>query len=407
MPAPTGLYHELCQRVERYWPTSGRSRPALRRLALLITGVVAAESTVLAQMAAELWALEVTEATTPTSIERRLRRALSDERLTPPGCYQAELARVLDWPALLQGARRVVLALDESSCGAAYHLLRVSLLYWGGALPLAWALGEPNVAQPAGQYWAQLDQVLAEVAALLPAGVEVVLVADRAYDVAPLVARLEHRGWHWGIRAKARGALRVRDAHGREHRLRDLVQRHLPRPGCRWKGRGQLFKDAGWLPASIVATWAPGEDEPVVVLTDLPPRWTLLRHSERRFWIEPGFRKDKSHGWEWEASQVQGVGHHARLLLAMAWATLLMLTLGVVAARRQLAALTARPHRGAPRHARASVFTLGLQHVRRWLYGTARGRLPWWLPELDAPSWAARWYPAQAQHRFGSQTVRP
>lgn len=407
MPAPEGLYHEVCQRLARYWPTAGRSHPALRRLGLLITGVIAAESTVLAQMAAALWALAVTQATEPASIERRLRRTLSDARLTPPACYQAELAQVLDWPALLRGERRVLLALDESSCGAAYHLLRVSLLYWGGALPLAWALGEQNTPQPAGHYWAQVDQVLAEVAALLPPGVEVVLVADRAYDVAPFVERLARWGWHWGLRAKAQGALRVRDQRGRERRLRDLVQRHLPRPGTRWKWRGQLFKDAGWLRVSLVAAWAPGEAEPVVVLTDLPPRWTMLQRYDRRFWIEPGFRTDKSHGWEWEQSHVQGVGHHARLLLAMAWATLLMLTLGVADARRRLAALTARPHRGRPRPARESLFTLGLQQVRRWLYGTAHGPLPWSLPELDAPSWADRWYHAQARHRLRSQTVRP
>jgi len=407
MPAPEGLYHEVCQRVARSWPTAGRSHPALRRLALLITGIIAAESTVLAQVAAELWALDVTAATEAASIERRLRRALSDERLTPPGCYQAELQDVLDWPTLLRGERRVLLAVDESSCGARYHLLRVSLLYWGGALPLAWALWEQNTPQPPGHYWAQLDPVLAEVAALLPAGVEVVLVADRAYDVAAFVKRLERYGWHWGIRAKARGALRVRDRRGREHRLRDLVRQHLPRPGTRWKGRGQIFKDAGWLPASVVAVWAAGEAEPVVILTDLPPRWTMLQRYDRRFWIEPGFRTDKTHGWDWEASQVQGVGHHARLLLAMAWASLLMLSLGVAEARRRLAALAHCPQRGRPRHARESVFTLGLQQVRRWLYGTARQRLPWGLPELDAPSWADRWGQAQAQQRLHAQTVRP
>lgn len=407
MPAPQELYHAVCQRLDRYWPTAGRSRPALRRLALLITGLIAAESTVLAQVAAAVWALGVTQATAPANAERRLRRALSDARLTPPACYQAEVARVLDWPALLRGERRVLLALDESSCGAAYHLLRVSLLYWGGALPLAWALWEQNTAQPAGHYWAQFDQVLAEVAALLPAGVEVVLVADRAYDLAPIVQRLQRDGWHWGIRAKARGALRVRAARGRERRLRDLVQRHVPGPGRRWKMRGQLFKDAGWLRASVVAAWAPGEAEPVVVLTDLPPRWTMLQRYDRRFWIEPGFRTDKSHGWDWEASQVQGVGHHARLLLAMAWASLLMLALGVAEARRRLAALPTRPRRGRPRHARESLFTLGLQQVRRWLYGTAHGPLPWCLPELDAPSWADRWYYAQARQRLRLQTVRP
>ena len=71
MPAPSGLYHEVCQRVTRSWPTAGRNHPALRRLAFLITDIIAAESTVLAQVAAEVWALGVTAATEAASIARR------------------------------------------------------------------------------------------------------------------------------------------------------------------------------------------------------------------------------------------------------------------------------------------------------------------------------------------------
>ena len=51
-------------------------------------------------------ALDVTRATQSASIERRLRRMLGDERLTPPGCYQAEVAQVLDWPALLRASKK-------------------------------------------------------------------------------------------------------------------------------------------------------------------------------------------------------------------------------------------------------------------------------------------------------------
>ena len=412
MPAPETLYHAICQHLDRYWATTGRSRPALRRLSLLILGLIAAKSCVLAQMAAELLVLEVTDATQPESIERRLRRALSDPRLSAPAGYHTELQAVLDWPAVLQGSRRVVLALDESANEAAYHLLRVSLPYWGGALPLAWRLWEQNVPLPPGHYWTRLDQVLAEVAALLPPGVRVVLVADRAYDVYPFVQRLRAHGWHWILRAKAEGTLRFRTRRGRERTLRGLVHHYLAHPGSRWKTRGQVFKDAGWLATSVVGLWAAEQEERLVVLTDLPARWNVLALYDRRFWIEPGFRTDKAHGWQWEDSQVQGVAHHDRLLLAMAWASLLMLALGVAEAQRRLAAVAHRPcpdsrRPGQPRHARASLFTLGLRAVRRWLYGTTAQPLPWHLPDLDAPSWLARWYHAQARHRLRCQTVRP
>lgn len=408
MPASGGLYHEVFQRVAPTMAAAGLGRPAARRLALLITGLIAAQSGVLARIAAALFTLELTRAREPEHVERGLRRTLNDPRLTPAACYHTELAAVLDWPGLLGGNRRVVLAVDESSHTDRYHLLRVSLPYWGGALPLAWAVWAQNVAQPAGYYWQEMDRVLDQVAALLPPGVDVVVVADRAYDIAPFVDRLHARGWHWVIRAKADGALRFRDARGREWGLRELVRQRLRGPGSRWRARGQVFKKAGWRPASVVGVWAPGTHERLVVLTDLRPRWAVLRLYDRRFWIEPGFRTDKSHGWQWESSQVQGVTHQARLLVAMAWATLLMLALGISQAQQRLARQAERGRgRGHPRPARHSLFTLGLRAVGPWLYGCAQRVLPWHLPELDAPSWRVRWYHAQAHQLIFGQTVRP
>ena len=49
--------------------------------------------------------------------------------------------------------------------------------------------------------------------------------------------------------------------------------------------------------------------------------------------IEPGFRIDKTSGWQWEASQVTDLDHVERLLVAMAWATLFVLCLGLTEAR--------------------------------------------------------------------------
>src|ERR671939_1237945 len=76
MSAPLPLYQTLLQRISAAVPATVR-RSAVTRLTLLVTGILAAKSTVLAQLAAELDALELTAAT-PESIERRLRRTLND-----------------------------------------------------------------------------------------------------------------------------------------------------------------------------------------------------------------------------------------------------------------------------------------------------------------------------------------
>src|SRR3712207_9299917 len=95
------------------------------RLALLVTGIIAARSSVLGRVAAELLALGLTQATGAESIARRLRRTLNDERLTAETCYQPVLPHVLDWPTLLAGSRRAVVALAESRKEGPAHLLQI------------------------------------------------------------------------------------------------------------------------------------------------------------------------------------------------------------------------------------------------------------------------------------------
>jgi hypothetical protein len=407
MPAHVPLYHAVFQHLLAHTRATPVRLTSVRRLALLVTGLIAARSGVLAQIAAELEALRLTGAARAEHIARRLRRALNDPQLDPRSCYEPALRAALDWPALLRGRRQVVLALDERSQGDAVHLLRLSLPYWGGSLPLAWAVWPQNAPLRAGAYWAAVDGVLARVAALLPAGLPVVGVADRAYDVPPFVDRLAAYGWHWVVRAKANSTLCFRDRRGREAPLRQLVRARVRSAGQRWKGRGQVFKGAGWRAASVLAVWAPGQAERLVLLSDLPPQWAVLRLYDRRFWIEPGFRADKAKGWQWEASQVRGVAHHERLLLAMAWASLLMLCLRVRAAQARLAAARAPRRPARPQHPRQSLFTLGLRRVRQWLYRTVDEALPWTLPALDAPSWHTQWLHQQAQHLIFGQSVRP
>ena len=54
-----------------------------------------------------------------------------------------------------------MIILDESTKADQVHLLRASLPYWGGSLPLAWEVWEQNVPLPEGEYWHRVEQVLA------------------------------------------------------------------------------------------------------------------------------------------------------------------------------------------------------------------------------------------------------
>jgi hypothetical protein len=384
MSAPIRVYQQLVAQIKRCAPALRIT--SVRRLALLVQGIAASERCTLRRAAREVRALGLSCAQ-PESIARRLRRTVADLRLDDGAGLAALLGEAIAWPR----DAPVLLVLDESTTPGGLHVLRLSLAYRSSCLPLAWAVWPHQQKLAPGAYWRHVDGVLARVRALLPPGVRVVVLADRAYDVPPLIDRLAAVGWDWILRVKARSKLVWRGADGTDQPLRTLVAAALTRPGTRVRASGSAFKQAGWRAAHLVGEWGHGYAEALVVLTSLPPRWSVLSRYARRFWIEAAFRQDKSQGWHWAQSQIRDPQHQERLLLALAWASVLVLSLGAQEAAAAVAARRAGGGRAAPTHPRDSLFTLGLDRLRAALYGTLRGRLRWRLPRLTARSWCAEW----------------
>jgi len=415
VPVEDSLYQELYQRILTVTAQTKVRKTSVKRLALLVTGIVAAQGVVLAKVADELLSLRLTKATQAESLERTLGRILSDEKLEPQVCYEPAVKATVDWDQLVAVNKSLVLAVDESTKEDQVHLFRVGLPYWGHCLPLAWDIWPQNQPLPKQYgYWPRVDAVLGRIPGLLPPGLEVIGLADRAYDIPGFTDRLKGLGWHWAVRCKAKGSGCFRDHRGREWPLRALIGRQVRAPGMRWKARGWVFKDAGWREASVVAFWGLHEDEPLVVISDLPPRWELLRLYGLRFWIEPGFRSDKKLGWHWEDSQIKKLEHHRRLLLGMAWASLVTLCIGLREAKARLTKLWERRIRskngqrivGKPRNADQSLFTMGLRRTRDWLYQATDRAIEWLLNEWGTVTWQHIWYQHQSR-RYLMKTVRP
>jgi hypothetical protein len=170
--------------------------------------------------------------------------------------------------------------------------------------------------------------------------------------------------------------------------------------GQRWKGRGWLFKDAGWREASAVVLWGRAHREPLLLASSLPLSWDLLALYKKRSAIEALFRDWKTSGWQWEASQVSKLAHQERLLLFLAFATLLTLLLGTSAT----AAEGSQPSRGSRRRSWAgghSLFRMGREAFWQRLWRNDRRPIRWELAELDGPNWSVE---SRAQHAPASTT---
>jgi len=189
-----------------------------------------------------------------------------------------------------------------------------------------------------------------------------------------------------------------------------------------------VFKAAGWRASQVVAAWAPGADEPWLLVTSLAPTSERLREYAERWGIERLFLSWKSHGWDLEACGVHDPVRLGRLVSGLVLATSWRLAAGVLAATQHLADLHARaqrrqrrqrrrphavrqlplpldagllPHQGAsrPYAAKCSLFTQGTTvcHTTPCRFQTPP--VLWHFPEWHAPIWSR-----QAQHVYDGRT---
>lgn len=389
--------HPLCRELFTFvldlFPTL--PHPLRKRLVWWILGILLSRSIVLSQIAsaqAGFCGSSITE----ESHERHLRRIVDDQRITWKDTYAPAVRRMLQW----KRARRLLLLFDESGHTDRYRVLMAAIWYRGRAIPLTWVVW-PAQQSLAVSYWQLVDTLLDQVAQIVPSDLQVVAIGDRAFGNPTFTDRVAAHGWDWLVRVQ--GQTCFRDCQGRHWQASQI----LPQPGRRWKGRGDVFKKQGWRPASLVAFWDDHHREPLLLVSSLPPRWELIRLYLRRDAIECLFRDWKSHGWQWESSQVNDPAHWSVLLVGLAWATLVVLCLGDQAAEE---ALTEPAHvrQRVPRLAKRSLFSLGCERLQARLWRTLETPIRWSLGEFDAPTWCQQVYNHHARaYVFAQPKVCP
>lgn len=372
------LYHQVHQLLaESVDPRVSAS--SLERLTLLVIGIIKADHASPARIAKALDKLGFSQAS-PESIERRIRRIENDPSLQATSCVHP-FAR-----ARLQFSRpdRLVLIIDPTTQDERVVMLTVSIWYRGRALPLAWAIWPAQQPLTDAGFWERVAALLQIVAELLPLGVPVVWLADRAFGSPAFTDLLTPYGWDYVVRVQDQ--TRFRDQQGREFQIATLVSR----PNQRTKRSGQVFKKRGWRPASVIAFWGTRHVSPLCLVTSLPPRWDIIALYRRRYPIEAMFRHYKSYGWQWELGQVTDLAHLERLLVGMALATWLALLVGTQVATELLAQPATGQRRTRPWVGKQSLFTLGLHRLGRWLHAITDRLLAWTLADWDAPNWSAQ-----------------
>jgi len=268
---------------------------------------------------------------------------------------------VLQW---WHGAE-LALAVDATAHGDQVVALVVSVLYRGGAIPVAWHILPANQA---GAWMSPILRLLRVLRPAVPAQTSVLVFADRGLWSPRLWKRICDLGWHPVLRVQQTITFQP------DGQCRQAVRRLIPGPGHAWVGHGTAFNHrAHRRRATLVVVWAMEQAEPWVLLTDLPPARVGIGWYGLRAWIELGFRACKGVGWQWQRTRRTDPARVARYWLVLAVATLWVVATGTRVEDAHAHGLvpaqlrTPPPPRARQRH--VSVFRLGLtwlqQHVLR------------------------------------------
>lgn len=303
------------------------SKPQATVLALWSLGMVLARSCALSAVSLMLAASlgrqpntvrqQLREFCYEAAAKRGSKRGARRQALDVTTCFAPLLGWVLGW---WEGTQ-VALALDASSLGDRFVVLALSVVYRGCAIPVAWTILPANQKHAWRGEWLRL---LHWVWRSIPREDTVIVLADRGLYAPWLYRRIVRLGWHPFLRVNLGGSFRP--ACQREFQpFRSLV----PMPGSHWQGTGVAFKaKASRLPCTLLGCWDAGYKDPWLLLTDLPPESADAAWYGLRAWIEQGFKITKRGGWQWQRTRMTDPQRAARLWLAVAVATLWLLSVG-------------------------------------------------------------------------------
>lgn len=338
-----------------------------KSVAALLEGIVVERTAVLPRAAAG-----APGAATDRSKQRRAQRLLANPRFDVPRAQRRLVQRLLAHPR-----PRLDLLIDAVTLsGTVKHpgtqTICLALAWHGRALPLLWKTWQADAPD---QRWMDAITALCQVVAdEVPAGVAVVVLADRGLSGERLATIATRQGWSYLLRAQGHGFIRTAD--GWTGPLRELVPQagsQAMREGVKiWpndhsvrRSKQRVTSYLDWehcQTTNVVALWRAEDAEPWLLLTSLPASLQRCREYRRRTWEEELFRDLKSFGWQWQQSRVRRPERVERLLVVLALATLWVCgTSQRVLRRGQRWLLEDRSRRSYSR------FQLGLRWIHRQL----------------------------------------
>ena len=277
-----------------------------KTLALFVLGAVKAKSIVIPLVAEELLAESEAKA---SSIERRLERFLSNDRIDTEKTWDTLLTQIM--PYFRQGPMRLVIDLTPYEEHA--QVIYIGLLQHSRVLPLAWKVMPGQEKWDQG-LWDCIEELFQRLVPHLGEA-ECTIIGDSAFGCFPMVKLCQKYGWQYLFRICVQHTCQpwLPDGQlGPSCRVSDLVNK----PGKRFYGAVRLWQD-DQLETNLSAYWDPEEEEALLVISHKPASYKRLNEYRLRWRVESTFEDCKSRGWDWESCHVRRLDRVDRMLLVL------------------------------------------------------------------------------------------
>ena len=356
---PTNLlYDTVIRKLQQLRP--GERITRLRNLAWLMSGIFASKSVQLHKIAQKIPGKAV-----QLSIVKRLHRFLDNPCFQVRAWYEPIARQVLEQLGNRVGQLRLLM--DATAIGSHHQWLTVSLAFRRRAIPIVWTWRTGVKGHSSATVQLAL---LAYVYRLVPQNMPVVLVADTEFEDGSVQKQLNAWHWQYVLRQKPNNLVQVA---GQWCSFRSL----LSRPATSTWVENALLTRRHQLTANLLAYWKPGEEQPWLLATNLPPQRTALQAYQRRMWIEEMHGDLKAHGFYLEDSHLHSFMRLSRLAFAVALLYLWIVFNGATIIKNGLRRFVDRNERRD-----LSVFQIGLRSMERRLTAC----LPIPLASLSLPN---------------------
>jgi hypothetical protein len=234
-----------------------------------------------------------------------LSRFLASERVNVDqvmSCYVPELLS-----KAAKDSQTVVLMLDQSHIRDGFEVLMVSLRVGERAIPLLW-----RVVETRGSIGFEVQEdLLNALAKMVPAGIKILLAADRFYGTPAMIQWLECQGWDYRIRLK--GNINF------QHQGGEINGLDAYRLGIQ-KLENVLISGKCSVQTNIGIIHDQGHPEPwIIAMSQSPNRYRTLDYS-MRWGIEAMFSDFKSRGFGITNTKLIHAERIARLILVLSLA---------------------------------------------------------------------------------------